>query len=488
MCVISVSAQSGAASDVPDPLKFPEKCGRFNVSKSRICDSNLILSSQDKDIIEGLINDITTAEIAVVVILKMSSTYIGHDSPDEAARRFALQVHNQWGVGDSELENGIVLFLSIDDRSMYISVGAGISKKMPKNVIQIVISHMRPSLRAGMYGDAIQRAVLEIGLVLSGKLIVADNNEHAYLSFAGFVFFAFIAVCFCNRCSKGVSSSQQLKKGRKALRQLMTEVTNAKSHPGNSSSATCPICLDIYPPSVSLTPMEIYTPPPNPSTPSRSLWTIRSIGNARKQTEEVEGNPRRPMSLQCGHVFCYSCLKEYLMSKAQQGQVVCPICRQPVEGGQGRDIQRVGQRQGQGQGEERGRGESSAQRLQASRSRMMGLTDTQTEYSRIDDTDRYGSMTSTFDQDELLFRLMRISSLYPDTLPSDMHERMEDAVYKGSIREFEVAGHARLEEVARLLASEMEREALANSGGAGTSRGDDWGGGSSSGEGGGGSW
>lgn len=43
----------------------------------------------------------------------------------QAARDFAKQLHAKWGVGDAACNNGVLLLLSVGDRQVYISTGAG---------------------------------------------------------------------------------------------------------------------------------------------------------------------------------------------------------------------------------------------------------------------------------------------------------------------------------------------------------------------------
>jgi uncharacterized membrane protein YgcG len=52
-------------------------------------------------------------QVAVALIDKMQ---IVGSSAEEAARQFATQLFDSWGVGDAECNNGIVLLLSRQDR------------------------------------------------------------------------------------------------------------------------------------------------------------------------------------------------------------------------------------------------------------------------------------------------------------------------------------------------------------------------------------
>ena len=135
LCIL-VSSYARVPSELPNPLENPAFCGRKHVLRSKICDPDDMLSNDSKDTLEGYIDAIKAAELAVVVVSKISSSFIDNDNIDEASEQFALNLHNRWGVGDKKKQNGILIFVSIGDRSIYISVGDGLasllSEKVPK--------------------------------------------------------------------------------------------------------------------------------------------------------------------------------------------------------------------------------------------------------------------------------------------------------------------------------------------------------------------
>jgi uncharacterized protein len=173
----SLSISSYSPSDVPNPLINPAACGRPDVSKSVICDPSRLLKKESKDVIEGYINAITGAQLAVVIIDEMSYRFKGSEDIELASERFARSLHNTWGVGDKATDNGILLFLSIKDRSVFISTGAGVQNKISKRYIDYLINEMKPDLRSREYGSAIEKTVVEIDLILSGKSNISSQYK-----------------------------------------------------------------------------------------------------------------------------------------------------------------------------------------------------------------------------------------------------------------------------------------------------------------------
>ena len=78
--------------NIPNPMENPVACGRPGVPRSQICDPDNMLAKENKDVIEGYINAIKKAEIAVAVVSSMSSELIKIDSIETASEKFARQL------------------------------------------------------------------------------------------------------------------------------------------------------------------------------------------------------------------------------------------------------------------------------------------------------------------------------------------------------------------------------------------------------------
>lgn len=53
------------------------------------------------------------------------------DLGGEEASDYALNIGREWGVGDKDEDNGVVILLSRDDREIYIAVGYGLEGALP---------------------------------------------------------------------------------------------------------------------------------------------------------------------------------------------------------------------------------------------------------------------------------------------------------------------------------------------------------------------
>ncbi len=84
----------------------------------------------------------TTAQAVVITV----------DSLDgETAADYALNIGREWGVGDKEKNNGIVVLLAEEDREIYVSVGYGLEGALPDSKTGRIIDTYTEYLSSGNY-------------------------------------------------------------------------------------------------------------------------------------------------------------------------------------------------------------------------------------------------------------------------------------------------------------------------------------------------
>lgn len=105
---------------------------------------------------------------------------------------------DEWGVGYPECNNGVVMFLSIFDRVMYIYVGSGALRKLSEDALEEIIREMKLLLKDENYDEAVLVGIHSIGLALSDKLyyptIMEIITQDPYLLFV-LIFFIFCCIC-----------------------------------------------------------------------------------------------------------------------------------------------------------------------------------------------------------------------------------------------------------------------------------------------------
>ena len=101
----------------------------------------------------------TSDQVVVAVFPKMQS--------DSDIADYTQRVAQAWGVGQKERRNGVVLFVFIQDRKMFIQVGYGLEGALPDaTAFDITERHIKPLFRAGNY-----EAGLSTGIDLICKAI-----------------------------------------------------------------------------------------------------------------------------------------------------------------------------------------------------------------------------------------------------------------------------------------------------------------------------
>lgn len=449
--------------NVPNPNKEPSKCGRAEVMKSMICDPDLLLSKDSADVVEGYINQGTSHgsyQLGVLLIKKMSEKWTEEHSNDidKAGEEFAIQVFNKWGIGLQDKNDGILLFVSIDDRFTYISRGRGVQQKLSPLVLNGVISHMRPHLRSKNWEKALSTAVVEVNMIMEGKTPQSESSN------GWFIYFVLLCIVawLCYSSYRNFSRTYSLNRGRDALGRLMTEVRLAdeemEEEDGTPSrptrraapvaqgktvyaSKSCPICLEAF----------VSASPPT---------ALDGAGSASEGTSIL--NPKRPNALCCGHLFCFECLDSYL--RTPEG-TRCPICRAPVDGTPpAPQPPQPPHNDNRPPSPARGGGGGCT-----ANHPIHGTTSNVT-----------GVFTSWHRSSELHYRLHRMRLLYPDTMDTGTMGAIAAGIDSRSMREVERAIETRSAAVQSIINEARSRESMRHSGSSG-SRSMSFGGGMSSG-------
>ncbi len=347
----------------PDELPSPQRdskkvCGRNGIT-SAVCTPDGLLSGSDADNLDGLINFIAEGtngyeaapcgshfegyQIAVAIIARMSPWFAVMDSKAEKAERFAKALLDSWGVGNAECQNGVVLFVAVDDRRMHIATGRGAKQVLTDAHVDRILAYMRPLMREEQYGRALIAAVQRIGLILSHKTPIDDAEKAWWLPIA---FMAFFAPCIlaggCCAIVKASSRRRTYKQCREALQRIDRDSERARNNSYQSTS--CPICLEDYDSSAPVT--TLIPSALNGTTAADVQGGTETEENAREtasllpQTEDAsstrisdgasaEPDPR--LTLPCGHSFHTSCITTWAMGHAANRRQ-CPVCRHPIDG------------------------------------------------------------------------------------------------------------------------------------------------------------
>ncbi|MCR9290030.1 MAG: TPM domain-containing protein [Bacteroidetes bacterium] len=151
------SQEAFTVETVPNPTDG----GRGYVS-----DPNNYLSTSDKATLNSLIaslEDSSTAQIAVVVLES-----IGYDNPKE----FTTRLFNHWGIGQADVDNGLLILSVMDQRRTEFETGYGLEGVLPDLICyRVGMQELVPHFKLGDYGAGLIAAVSRF------KKILEDPNS-----------------------------------------------------------------------------------------------------------------------------------------------------------------------------------------------------------------------------------------------------------------------------------------------------------------------
>jgi uncharacterized protein len=133
----------------------------------------------------------TTNEIAVLTISSLEGTPIERASHD---------VFNEWGIGQADKDNGVLLLVARDDREVRIEVGYGLEGALTDLESKAIISQaIVPEFRADDYGAGIIAGVDGITTAIAGEYQATTSSSEssgAPIDFILFMIFFGISLFF----------------------------------------------------------------------------------------------------------------------------------------------------------------------------------------------------------------------------------------------------------------------------------------------------
>jgi uncharacterized protein len=139
---------------------------------SGLLDETLSLSDNDRVALEKLLVDIRSRGEALDVAIVQRS--------EGPPREYATGIFNHWGIGDSERNRGVLIFVAIADRKAEIVLGDGINSAEVRFLTdQIMQDDMVPEFKRGNYAMGAFRGATAVSQKLFGFSRVPLESESA---------------------------------------------------------------------------------------------------------------------------------------------------------------------------------------------------------------------------------------------------------------------------------------------------------------------
>lgn len=102
--------------------------------------------------------------------------YITKDLGDKNVEETSLEVARKWKIGDKDTNNGVLLFLAINDKKSRLEVSDNLATQLTDIQSKTILDNMKPKLRSKDYDGAVLDAVKNITDANNGKKIKSENS------------------------------------------------------------------------------------------------------------------------------------------------------------------------------------------------------------------------------------------------------------------------------------------------------------------------
>lgn len=123
--------------------------------------------------------------------------YITKDLGDKDVEDTSLAIARKWKIGDKDTNNGVLLFLAINDKKSRLEVSDNLATRLTDIQSKAILDNMKPKLRSKDYDGAVLDAVKSITDANNGKKIKSDavsGDKISYVLIVVFVIFVIIVV------------------------------------------------------------------------------------------------------------------------------------------------------------------------------------------------------------------------------------------------------------------------------------------------------
>lgn len=146
--------------------------------------------------------EVTGKDVGAQVVAVTVKTTEGEEISD-----YALNLGRQWGVGNKQDNNGVVILLATEDREVYVSVGYGLEGALPDSKTGRLIDNYgidyfaENEFSAGMlnlYNAVVREVYAEYGLDVPEEVVVPEPyGRDTDFQKVGYSWAAFLVVLIC---------------------------------------------------------------------------------------------------------------------------------------------------------------------------------------------------------------------------------------------------------------------------------------------------
>ncbi len=132
--------------------------------KERITDLTGSLTARDKETLDQSLRALETDKGAQIAIVILESTL------PETIEQTSIRVADQWKMGRKGIDDGVIVIIAKQDRTLRIEVGRGLEGVIPDAIAKRIIAEdMAPLLQEGNMAGALQKGVGSLSRLIQGE-------------------------------------------------------------------------------------------------------------------------------------------------------------------------------------------------------------------------------------------------------------------------------------------------------------------------------
>ncbi|MCG8155823.1 YgcG family protein [Brenneria goodwinii] len=144
------------------------------VLHQRVTDLTQTLNESQQQQLESELRQLEQTTRTQLAVLILPTT------GDDSIEQFAIRVFDQWKLGDKTRDDGVLLLVALQDRTMRIEVGYGLEGKITDvQAGRIIRDTMTPLFRQNDYFGGIQQGVQSLGALINGEPLPAASESPA---------------------------------------------------------------------------------------------------------------------------------------------------------------------------------------------------------------------------------------------------------------------------------------------------------------------
>ena len=146
-------------------------CDTFPKHGGSITDLENIYTTQEKITLDSLMKNVMATDDIVIAIVTLDTTYINKNNLDN----YITKLHNCWGVGYAEKNNGILIGISKSNKLIRISNGYGIEDIITDAETKIVLDkHFTSAFKKNKFYDGTYAGIIELRNLIRTKKVAKN--------------------------------------------------------------------------------------------------------------------------------------------------------------------------------------------------------------------------------------------------------------------------------------------------------------------------